>query len=270
MILRTLLCAAVVVFAACPPADALEPSNALDDAFTLPLPGEAASGAALFPGSEAVHEGAFITLGRRVPFGIDELTVTGAVAGYGAATGAGHIGLSALVAGTGFDQYGEDMEKLGIGWRPARWIAVGARLTRFSVRIAGFGDAAAWSGDVGAVIMPHGTVTLAAAVEDVAGAELGESREPLDGRFRAGAAWRPPGPLTLLAAVSRERTSGTAAVAGFIAEPVPSFRIGAAYATEPERYEFIAGVRVRGMDLSWRGSWHPVLGMTHGFVAGWE
>ena len=62
MILRTLLCAAVVVCAACPPADALEPSNALDDAFTLPLPGEAVAGAALFPGSEAVHEGAFITL----------------------------------------------------------------------------------------------------------------------------------------------------------------------------------------------------------------
>ena len=247
------------------PVAALEPLNALDDAFSMPLPGRHSDGVALYPGAETGAHGPFAVAGRMAPFGMDELSVATGIAGYGS----GSLGMSAQFSGSGFDLYGEESARLGAAWRPVSWLSAGARVSRSAMRIDGFGSAACWSGDMGVVISPRADLVLAGAVEDVFGAELGESKEPLDGRSRFSAAWGPPGPVTLLGSVSKVRRFDASLTGGFMADIADALTIGAAACSEPDRYEFLCGVKVRGLRISWRGNWHPALGMSQGVSAAW-
>ncbi|MHB9027878.1 MAG: hypothetical protein ACYC9O_03845, partial [Candidatus Latescibacterota bacterium] len=165
---------------------------------------------------------------------------------------------------------GDDQEKVGVSYAVTRSLAVGARATRNALRIQGFGSASAWSGDAGLVYRPRETLTLAASVEDLAGAELGDSREPLDGRSRVGVSWRIPGAATLLASLAKTPRLDPSALAGVLAEITPALLAGILGANEPDRVEFITALNIKSLRFSYRGSFHRDLGFTHGFSLGWN
>ncbi len=256
---------AAVLMLSAAPALALEPVTALDDGFVLPSPATMAEASLSWPGSEALAGGSFAVLGWTAPFGVRDLAVTTAAAG----TRIGKAGVFISYSGTGFDLYSDDTEKIGASWAFSGKIAAGARLTRTAMRIGGYGDADAWSADAGIVIRPVETLSLALAVEDMAGAELGESREPVDGRTRAGASWRMTEEVTLLASVTKVRRFDPSLSAGVLAEIIPSFLVGALGAGESDRIEFLAAFDLRSLRFSYRGSFHRDLGFTHGFSLGW-
>lgn len=245
-------------------ARSLEPATALDDGFAAPSPSTLAEASLSYPGIEAFISRPFSVVAWSAPFGMNDLAVTTAAAG-------GRIGGAGVFfsyTGTGFDLYGDDQERLGIALPFGSRLAAGARVTRSALRIRGFGDASVWSADLGAVFRPVPDVFLSASFEDLAGAELGESKEPLDGRSRFAASWRIPGTATILASVTKVRRFDPSLSAGVLMELSPSLTAGVLGAGEPDRIEFLAAV-TRGARFSYRGSFHRDLGFTHGFSIGW-
>ncbi len=240
---------------------ALEPVTALDDGFTIPSKSGMEEASLHYPGAESCIKGIFATAAWNRPFGIDDLSVTT----FHAGTGFGKTGISVSYSGSGFDLYGDEQEKLGISYALFDGISCGFRVTRSALRIRGFGDASAWSADMGVIIRLVESVYIAGAFEDLAGAELGVSREPLDGRTRFSTAWAVPGDITLLASLTKVRRFDPSCTGGFTAEIFPSLTVGAAGATEPDRMEFLAAFHIRGMVFSYRGMYHRDLGMSHGF-----
>ena len=245
---------------------AFEPVSALDDGFAVPSDGTMTDASLFYPGAESYIRGGFAFGAWSLPYGLDELAVTTGLAGICT----GKAGLSLSFSGSGFDLYGEEQEKLGLSYAPIKSVSTGLRVTRNAMRIKGFGHAAAWSADAGVVLHPCETVYLAGAVEDFIGAELGESCEPLDGRLRFASTWRMPGEVTLLASVTKVRRWDPSFSAGFTADILSVLTLGVMGANEPDRFEFLCGVKTKGAVFSYRGNYHRELGMTHGFSMGWK
>ncbi len=248
-----------------PAASALEPVTALDDGFALPSAATMPEAALSYPGSEAFIRGPFAALAWSAPYGVGDLAVTTVAAG----ARTGNAGVFLAYSGTGFDLYSDDQERIGVSLPVGNRLAAGARITRNALHIKGFGADAVWSADLGAVFHPVEDVFLAASVEDLAGARLGESEEPLDGRSRLAASWRIPGAATLLASVTKVRRFDPSLSAGVLMELSPSLLAGVLGASEPDRIEFLAAITVKGIRSSYRGSFHRDLGFTHGFSLGW-
>jgi len=102
------------------------------------------------------------------------------------------------------------------------------------------------------------------------GAELGESREPLDGRLRCAFSWMTSGNVALLASVSKVRRFDLSFTGGFSAEVLNVLTLGIVGANEPDRLEFLCGVKVKGAVFSYRGCYHRELDMSHGFSIKWH
>jgi len=263
--MRVIVAAFACLVLAASSARAFEPVTALDDAFAIPSSLTILESVHNHPGSEPFLKGTTALIARSVPFGVDELAVVTGTA----ARRFGRFGASVSFSGTGFDLYGDDAEKGGISMLVGRGFSTGVRLTRYDMRIKGFGNASAWSADAGVVWHPGEKVWLAASVEDIAGARLGESREPIDGRVRASASWTvAPGAVLFIETV-RVRRFDPSTSAGFMVEPTPYFLVGAAGGSEPDRIDFLGAVAVRGARFSYRGSFHRELGFSHGFSMGW-
>lgn len=245
-------------------ANALEPVSALDDGFGVPSADTVAPSVYAYPGMESFADGWFALGAWNMPYGISELAVTTGVAGYSR----GGFGFSAAYSGTGFDLYGDEHEKIGVSWAPHRMVSAGVRLTRTAVRIRGFGTASASSCDMGVIVRPHPRLYCAGAWEDIAGAKLGRSEEPLDGHRRFAVSWRFTESATIIASASHVRRFGTSSAAGVTVDASGILTLGVIGADKPDRIEFLCGVNARGAVFSYRGSYHRDLGMTHGFSLG--
>jgi len=244
---------------------ALEPATALDDCFTAPSEERIVESMVLFPGAESFGRGVYTLCAMRVPFGIEELAVTTALAGVSG----NRLGMSMSFSSVGFDLYGEEMGKLGLTYSPVRRVGAGIRLTRNSMRIKGYGDASTWSADAGIVLRPVESVFLAASVEDVTDARLGESEETLDGAARFAAAWMATTRMEFITAVNSVRRFDPSVSAGFTFRILDILTLGAAGGTGPDRFEFLVTVAKSGLRVSVRGSYHAELGMSHGFSLCW-
>jgi len=243
----------------------LEPVTALDDGFAVPSKAGLIEASLHFPGAESFITGPFAVAAWTRPFGVDDLSVTTVHAG----TRFGKAGISLSCSGCGFDLYGDESEKIGFSYAFLDRISCGIRLTRSAMRIRGFGNAYALSADGGVVFRPVESVWVAGSYEDMSGAELGESREPLDGRTRLSAAWSMTGDFTLLCSASKVRLYDTSFSGGFTAGLSPLLTVGVTGASEPDRMEFLGMVHIRGLTWAYRGSYHRDLGMSHGFSMCW-
>ncbi len=246
-------------------ATAIETVTAFDSGFSVPAAGTLTASSMLYPGAESFMTGGFAVVGWCEPFGMKDLAVTSFHGGgrYGP------VGMSLSVNASGFDLYGEDQEKLGLTFMPYSNLSAGVRLTRTAMRIKGFGQASAIGADLGIMCHPFESVFIAAAFEDITGAELGESREPVDGHSRCSVSWRMAEHMTVLCSVSKIRRYDPSVTAGFTAEIMRELTIGAAGGTEPDRFDFLGAVDVAGMRFSYRGSHHRDLGMTNSFSISW-
>jgi hypothetical protein len=254
-----------LAFAFSTPSAALEPVSALDDGFAVPSTSGMIEASLHFPGAESFLKGPFALIGWTRPFGVEDLSVVTFHAGTGFRKG----GVSLSYSGTGFELYGDETEKIGFSYPLMDNLSCGIRLTRSAMRIKGFGDASALSADMGIVLRPLETVYLAGSIEDLKGAELGDSHEPLDGRTRLSAAWKLHTDITLLASLSKVRLYDVSFTGGFTAALAQSFTVGVTGANEPDRMEFLGMFCIRGMTCSYRGSYHRDLGLSHGFSINW-
>jgi len=242
----------------------LEPLTSLDDGFSIPGDGSMEEASLLFPGSESLIERPYAVLGYSVPFGLEDLAVSSFIAG----SRFGKTGISLSWNGSGGDLYSDEQEKLGISYHLSKSIHLGARLTRNALHIQGFGRASAWSGDAGMIFHPADSFYLAVSYEDVAGAELGESKEPLDGRSRAAVSWNLPGEVTLIGSFTKVRRFDPSCSGGCVLGIGETLNFGIAGANEPNRIEFLSSIMVRNLKFSYRGSFLGDLGFTHGFSIG--
>ena len=248
------------------PAYALEPVTAFDDRFAVPSNCSITEASLFYPGSESFASGRFAVLGYRIPFGMEDLAVSTLHAGMNF----GRAGVSVSFNGSGFDLYGEDQEKIGASFLLLDTAAAGVRLTRSAMRIEGFGQTNAWSADIGMVMHLLDSVFLAASVEDIAGAELGESKEPLDGAVRFAASWEIAEQVTLLSSVEKVRRFQPSLGCGCTVNLLDALTVGVIGGNEPDRFEFLGEVAVSILSFSYRGSYHREMGMTHGFSLRWS
>jgi len=246
-----------------PDSVALEPADAFEDGFTAHAPATGAAALYAYPGTEALTGGVTAGVGWREPFGMNELAVTTVAVGAGFGRG---FGVSAAYTGTGFDLYGEDQEKVGVAWAPLPWIGAGVRAVRTAMRIDGFVNASVWSVDAGMVARPVDTLVLSCAVENAGDAELGASKEPLDGKTRAGVTWLPSDDTSLFVAVADTRRYRASATAGALAGLYDILTVGVCGSNNPGRISFLCGVTVMSTVFSYRSEYHRELGMTHGFT----
>jgi len=245
---------------------ALEPVSAFDDGFAVPSATTLTEAAFGYPGAESFIGEAFAAGAWSVPYGVSDLAVSSAIAGYGH----GGFGLSLAYTGTGFDLYGDEQEKVGVSWGPVKRVSAGVRLTRTAMRIRGFGEASAWSSDIGVILRPADKVFLAGSWEDVASAELGDSEEPLDGRVRFAASWEIDDHATLIASANKVRRFDVSYSAGLTVTAADVLTLGMLGANEPDRFEYLCGVTFGNAQTSYRGSYHRDLGATHGFFLSWK
>jgi len=246
-----------------PDAAALEPVDAFEDGFAVHAPATAVAALYAYPGTEALTEGVTAGVGWREPFGINELAVTTVAVGAGIGRG---FGVSATYTGTGFNLYGEDQEKIGLAWAFFPRIGIGVRTVRTAMRIDGFGNASAWSFDMGVVARPVDTLVLSCAVENAGDAELGASKEPLDGKTRAGVTWLPSDDTTLFVTFADTRRHQASTAVGALADIYGILAVGVCGSNNPGRISFLCGVNVIDTVFSYRGEYHRELGMTHGFT----
>ena len=244
---------------------AIEPVTAIDDGFALPSQKSMIEGSLLYPGSESYLTGCFALYAWSVPFGVEDLAVTSAHAGIRS----GKAGISFSFNSSGFELYGEEQEKIGLSYSPVESVSAGVRLTRNAMRIKGFGRADAISADMGVIVHPCEAVFLAASLEDIADAELGESKEPLDGISRFAATWAVSNHITILSSVTKVRRFDPSFSAGFSGEILGVLTLGVAGGNEPDRFEFLGTVTVSGLHFTYRGLHHRDLGMSHGFSMSW-
>ena len=246
-------------------ASAYEPVSAFEDGFAVPSPGYLSESGYAWPGVEAMLTGPYAAIAWQVPFGMEELAVTTAQAG----TAVGRAGFSVSFSGTGFDLYGDEQEKAGISYRLRDSLSAGLRVTRSAMRIQGFGAAAAFSADAGVIWRPAESVILAFAAEDLAGATLGDLREPLDGALRLSVSTRLAEQFTLFAGARKVRLRDTSVSAGFLAKVAGPLTVGAGFGMVPDRVEFLAAIDLGTLRFAYRGGWHPDLGMSHGGSLAW-
>ena len=254
-----------VVFLAATHACALEPVTALEDGFAVPFAGGTIESVLFYPGAESFTVNSFACLAWCLPYGMENLGVSTVHCGMNF----GKMGVSCAFTASGFELYGEDMEKLGVSYAPLKHFAVGARITRNAMRIKGFGQADAVSADVGAIVRPVEKVFLAVSCEDVLGVELGESREPLDGAVRCAATWKLSDRFTFLSSLRKVRRFEPSFSTGFTAAIGDVLTAGVLGGNEPDRFEFLISALVARIRCSYRGSYHQDLGMTHGFSLTW-
>ncbi len=259
-------CTVMTLLVCCGSAAAFEPVSAFHDGFAIPGVYGGSGAVYSFPGWEAFGRGVTLAGGWFMPHGMEELSTTTGCASYGWE----RVGLSASFSGTGFDLYGDEMAKAGIAFRPVSWIAGGIRLTRCAMRIEGYGSASAMGADTGFVVRPREGIFVSAAYEDITGAELGRSEEPVDGRMLASFCWRAAPGASLVASVSKVRRFDPSMSAGIITEILDSLTLGIIGANGPDRFEFLCGVSPGRSRFSWRGTYHRELGMTHGFSISWR
>jgi hypothetical protein len=245
---------------------ALEPVTALDTAFSVPSSATMVESVLFYPGAESFTRSGFALGAWSVPFGMDDLAVSTGLAGRNFGT----LGLSTSYSGSGFDLYGDEQEKIGISFAPLKYLSSGIRLSRNALRIKGFGDASTWSTDIGAIIRPWEKVFFGLAYEDITNAELGESKEPLDGRARLSASWLLPGNVTLISSVTKVRRFNPSVTCGVMFELWDALTTGIAGGNEPDRFEFLCLVKRQRFCFSYHGSYHRELGMTHGFSLQWS
>ncbi len=246
------------------PVIGLELSSAFDGGFSVPSASRMAESSILYPGAESFTKGSFGMLGWSVPFGMEDMALTTIHGGYGF----GRTAVSASFSSMGFDLYGEESVKTGFAYAPHKAVSIGARIARHAMRIKGFGDASAFSADLGIVLRPHTSVVIAASFEDIGEAELGNSREPVDGHYRIGGSWTASKRITLITALNKTQRFGLSVSGGFLANPAERLVLGVLGGTEPDRFEFLGGVTVSGFNFCYRGSHHRDLGMTHGWSIG--
>ena len=196
---------------------------------------------------------------------MDDLAVSTVHAGMNL----GRAGMSISCSSTGFDLYGEDHEKIGLSFSPFGGLSAGVRFTRYAMHIKNFGEASALSADAGVILCPFTTVCIAASYEDIANAELGESREPLDGIARCAASWSISEYFTLLSSATKVRRFEPSISGGFTMEMLDALTFGVVGGNEPDRFEFLGTVNVSGICFSYRGSHHRDMGMSHGFSLSW-
>ena len=255
----------MIVFLYAGNAHALETVTAFDSGLSVPSAGSMPESSMLYPGAESFTDGGFAAVGWSVPFGVEDLAVTS----FHGGRDFGRAGVSFSLNTSGFDLYGEEQEKLGIYFSPFDGFSAGVRVTRNAMRIKGFGHAEALSADMGMVLNPFEAVYLAASFEDIADAELGESREPLDGLRRFSASWDASKSITLLSSVTKVRRFDPSFSGGFTAEILEALLFGVVVGSEPDRFEFLGTVNVSEIHFSYRGAHHSDLGMTHGFSMSW-
>lgn len=255
----------IIVFVSAETALAWEPVGALDDNFAVPTPGMLTESGMSFPGCESLIRGPYAVLAWQEPYGMRDLAVTTVHAG----ASAGKTAASISFTSSGFDLYGDEQEKLGLSYLLHDGLSAGVRITRSAMRIKNFGDASAFSADAGLVCQPFKTLVLAVSVEDLFGATLGDSREPLDGAARLSAAWNALEGFTILGSMRNVRRFDTSFTAGFVTDVAGPLTIGACGGTEPDRIDFLAAVTLGGLRFAYRGSWHRDLGMSHGGSLAW-
>ena len=243
-----------------------EPVTALDDGFAVPAPESLAESAAAFPGAESFISRPYAVLAWQVPFEIEELAITTLHAG--AACGKAVVSLT--VATSGFDLWGEEQGKLGVSYRFWDGFSAGVRISRTAIRIEGFGSAAGFSTDAGIVYRPGKDFFVAVSAENITGTTLGDSREPIDGARRLSASWRLADSFTLIGSVRDTERFERSVTAGFTTTVAGPLTIGAVGGTEPDRFEFLTALSLGTFRFTYRGGWHPELGMSHGCSLVWD
>jgi hypothetical protein len=179
-------------------------------------------------------------------------------------THSGNFGLVASYAG--FSEYNETRLGLAYARRLGKKVDIGAQFNYNGIRIAGYGNAAAVSFELGSIL--HITDQLHAGVQinNPVGGKFGKQQEKLPSVYSFGLGYEASEKFLLTAEVEKEENQPVNVNAGFQYRFIPLLQVRAGVSSAASIVWAGVGVHWKSVRIDITSSYHPQLGVTPGLL----
>jgi hypothetical protein len=195
------------------------------------------------------------------PYTLDELYATILRAGYGN----GVFGVQVSWNRFGFDQYLENIADAAVGYRPVRYVSLGAAISYYNISIQ-TQEASISShlcdGRVSMLIAPFEWTDLSFQYENIASILIKKRRDLLYPGWSAGAALKPIKGLTLTWNINRTPYGYVNSISASV-NILKYLSVRAGYARESATYSASVSFIYKYISASYGLKYHPHLGFTH-------
>jgi hypothetical protein len=219
------------------------------------------------PSSLPFQNGFFLSTHAENPYGLRGLGACGTTAGYAS----GGTGVSASWSRFGMKEYCEDRAFLSVG-RQCGIFSLGVRghVDRVSIEMSGLRAAeTAADADCAVRVDPLPFLSLGCVQQNAGSVFIRSWRDLLYPETDLGVSVSPARGIDLSWNYNRTFYGGVNTVSCSV-NLFPSFRIGAGYSKETERYAVMSVLLLGGVRISYSFSYHPSLGVTHGAGVSWS
>ena len=214
----------------------------------------------------ALGEKSGVFLGSALPFGIGGWQ-TAHFQGFMRVSANDGFGLELLHSG--IEEYGEQRFRLQYGRRLGEKFLLGGSADVLRVSAAEYGNATALTFGLSVLANPLPDVWIGARVYNPLQLEL--AGETIPAVLRIGAAWKTSNSLALLAETEKDLDRRVQVKGGIEYQPVSLLIFRAGIRTEPARFGFGAGIRLKnGLSFDTGAEWHPTLGVTPAAMLVWR
>ena len=207
-----------------------------------------------------------VFLGSALPYGIGGWQ-TAHFQGFMRVSANDGFGLEVLHSA--IEVYGEQRFRAQYGRRLGEKFLLGGSADVLRVTAQEYGNATTFTFGLSILANPLPGLWIGARVHNPLQVELGD--ETIPAILRIGAAWKASNTLILLAETEKDLDRRVQVKAGIEYQPMSILVFRAGYRTEPARFGFGAGIRLKnGLAFDAGAEWHPTLGMTPTAMLVWR
>jgi hypothetical protein len=246
-----ILFSALLLIIVCPSQTfSYEHTSPFDSGLAVPGSGLPSS-SAHYPGSEVFGASFSGCMGWDRPMGMEDLEQTS----FYLSSTFNNWGFYTSAGESGFDLWGADQEKFGLSYRVSE-LGAGARLSRTSMRIRGFGKDDCWSIDAGATFRVGKGMVVSFSGENITGEHFSPSGGELARILRGGISSRVSDEAVIVFYSEKSGGYSVSSGIGAIFRVADALNLGVMANNHPSRYEFIASVKTRSFVLEWKRIYH--------------
>ena len=195
-------------------------------------------------------------------FLLNELNNFMAVAGM--PTHSGNFGLKATYSG--FTDYNETQLGLAYARKLGKKVDIGAQFNYNGIRIAGYGNAAAVSFELGSILHITEKLHTGIQVNNPVGGKFGKEQEKLPSVYSFGVGYEASEKFLLTAEIEKEENQPINVNAGFQYRFIPQLQVRAGVSSAASIVWAGAGIRLNAVRIDITSSYHPQLGVTPGLL----
>jgi len=195
-------------------------------------------------------------------FMLGELNNYVAVAGL--PTRSGNFGLEASYAG--FADYNETQLGLAYARNLGKKVDIGVKFNYNGISIAGYGDAAAVSFELGTILHITDKLHTGVQVNNPIGGKFGKDQEKLPSVYSLGLGYEASDKFLLSAEIEKEENQPINVNAGFQYRFIPQLQVRAGVSSATSLVWAGVGIRLTSLRIDITSSYHPQLGVTPGLM----